>query len=771
MNPNNNLREALILGSLLHDIGKFVQRAQSNPTEKDHLHWGFEWFQRKNGLRENPLLAAVFSSTELAEIDSAILSHHDGVKYISLADALSAGMDRIQLDDEEKGDPFTDRLISIFSRVSISPKPKTGKYHKLCFLGENFLNEIMPIDEKKCSYEEYKNLLEKFNEEIKRLSFSKTSPMHVINTIYFLLWKYTWCIPSAVYKYEPDVSLFDHLKTTAAIAGCLYDYSQENPNETLSVESPAFQLIGGDISGIQSYIFNVLTQQGKIAKRLRARSLYIQLISEVAAHIIIHRFNLPLCNVISSAGGNFYILLPNLKNTEEKLKKMQREFDEWTYENFKAEIYLTLESVKVTGKQLSEYDNLLESLKKKQRIKKRQPHSLILTVGEKWNNNFVLDEVIKSDEEVCKACYKHPIKQDDLCEWCFNDEQIGRKIPKTKFIVFFRNKQQGYPIFDYSFQLWDNFNEGSSAYLVLALNDTSQVRIGFKYLATHIPTINDINCTIVEHQHEENQPVFFDCLANSSKGDSLIAYMKGDIDNLGRILREGFRKSKLSISRFASFSRMLETFFTGYLQKKLENDFKEIYTVFSGGDDFLVIGPWNKVIDFAKEIRKEFGCFCAVNPDLTFSSGISLFKPHEPIFFCVENVENQLKKSKQQEHKDRITLFEQTLAWDELDKILAEAMRVIEWLKEPAAISRAFVYNLRKYGEMSQEYEKTKKVEYLKFIPLLTYDINRNLTKEQQKETFEWVRDLLPSNEKPKGGNNLPYLKTIMDYVLTYTRR
>ncbi|MCM8766417.1 MAG: HD domain-containing protein, partial [Candidatus Omnitrophica bacterium] len=128
MKKEDLTRQAVILGALLHDIGKFVQRAQKNPKEKDHPHWGMEWFQRKDGLRKRPRLASVFCEQELVIIDSAILSHHDGVKYISLADAISAGMKRISLEDEEEGDPFTDRLISIFSRISISNKSKDDKY-------------------------------------------------------------------------------------------------------------------------------------------------------------------------------------------------------------------------------------------------------------------------------------------------------------------------------------------------------------------------------------------------------------------------------------------------------------------------------------------------------------------------------------------------------------------------------------------------------------------------------------------------------------------
>jgi CRISPR-associated protein Csm1 len=50
MNFDEKEYHAVILGAILHDIGKFVQRAQQNPTSQDHSHWGEEWFQ--NNLAE-----------------------------------------------------------------------------------------------------------------------------------------------------------------------------------------------------------------------------------------------------------------------------------------------------------------------------------------------------------------------------------------------------------------------------------------------------------------------------------------------------------------------------------------------------------------------------------------------------------------------------------------------------------------------------------------------------------------------------------------------
>jgi len=788
MNQADKTRQALILGALLHDIGKFVQRAQDNPRSQDHCHWGEEWFQ--DNLSEK--LTGIFSEDNKETIRSAIANHHTYERYISLADAISAGMDRIEIElkDEEEKDPFTKRLVSIFSRISISNKDKKCKYHKLTFLGKNNLLDTFPIDNDKCSYQEYRKLLTAFNEEINKLDFSKLSPPQLVDWMYFLLLKYTWCIPSAAYRHEPDVSLFDHLKTTAAIAICLYDYHKEHSDENLNIETKAFQLIGGDVSGIQDYIFSILPQHGKVAKRLRARSLYVQLISEIATHKILHSFALPLCNQIISAGGNFYVLVPSLRDANRKIQTVQGECEKWMFEKLNAELSLPQASMELSGKDLAYFSKVLEKLRNNLAYQKYQSHRSVVFSGTMWNEKkFLRSEVIEGDAKVCQSCGKHPQTEDSeegLCEHCSTDTKMGSLLPKRKYIAFFNDPTHEFRILDYSFELWGdkdlkNITE-KNLYLVLNLNDSEINHLvrGFKYITTHIPAKEHIPSANVE---EKSQIVTFEDIANVSEGDKLLGYVKADIDNLGLILRYGLEpeepkdKYKIegirpSISRFVALSRMLETFFSGYLQFELigNMDFKGIYTVFSGGDDLFIIGPWDKTINFIQEIRKDFSKFCANNPDFTFSAGISLAKHHIPVSFCAKSVHNALKEAKNRQDKDitikdGVALFGQTLSWNELETILIETRKITEWL-EHNVISRSLVYNFRQYGEMYQKYNKKRKVEYLKFIPLLTHDINRNLSLEKQKDAFLWAEAL----RHLEGSKNLPYLKTIMEYVLTYTR-
>lgn len=105
----------------------------------------------------------------------------------------------------------------------------------------------------------------------------------------------------------------------------------------------------------------------------------------------------------------------------------------------------------------------------------------------------------------------------------------------------------------------------------------------------------------------------------------MLGYLKADVDNLGAVFAFGLQETN-SISRISTLSRMLDIFFSGYMQKLIEDNYPELYTVYSGGDDVLVIGPWDSITNFAKELNEEFKRFTCNNENLTLSAGIAFVK-------------------------------------------------------------------------------------------------------------------------------------------------
>ena len=151
-----------------------------------------------------------------------------------------------------------------------------------------------------------------------------------------MLERYWWCIPSAT-NADADISLYQHSKTTAAFAAALFQYhkSENTENEqALQTDDKKFLFINGDMSGIQSYIFDLKTSSDN-AKLLRAKSFQLWALSEIVSQYITKKFNVTYANIMTSAGGKFIILLPNTtENRTKLLPQLQLEIEEYFLNEF-----------------------------------------------------------------------------------------------------------------------------------------------------------------------------------------------------------------------------------------------------------------------------------------------------------------------------------------------------------------------------------------------------------------------------------------------------
>ena len=123
--------------------------------------------------------------------------------------------------------------------------------------------------------------------------------------------------------------LYDFLRTTAAIADCIArEELCEADIDAQLMDDPPEQdlciLLKGDISGIQSFLYQVLSDGA--ARQLRGRSFYLQLLTEVIAHWVLRQLGLPIVNLLLASGGHFYILAPYTKASEKVREIAKRNF-------------------------------------------------------------------------------------------------------------------------------------------------------------------------------------------------------------------------------------------------------------------------------------------------------------------------------------------------------------------------------------------------------------------------------------------------------------
>ena len=715
-------REAVILGALLHDIGKFMQRAEAPCRyEKDenemqrvcknnkkgnyfsHKHslWTVEFFEKYQDCF--PQLKAAFENPDDNMANFASKHHNPNTPIqwiIAEADRLSAGMDRIEKDaayEFSKRDDYKRiRLYPILEEVNPEREDR-AKISKSIELGPLTLQKegIFPHDRRdlipkdgELLVENYFRLWEGFIAEFPFLPVGNTHSF--LESLIFLLEKYTWCIPSSTMD-EPDISLFDHSKTTAAIAACLYDYHKASntviEQSICNREIEKYTLVCGDISGIQKFIYNI-TSKGA-AKSLKGRSLYLQLLAEGTARFILRRFNYPGTNLLYASGGKFYLLLA--KRYDNELEKITTDVNRGLLKKYNGDICLTigwctLKGVDFLGKNFPPKwgeASMNANEQKKRKFSNLSYQELFVPSGH------------GGDKELCDICKKEDDldpREDDsevmLCHDCGEAERLGKSIFNAKYLIEAYNEKEGSEIsgFDFPFistryylisDLGSTHIISAERLVIYKLNSTDftmpefqdkNYSLGFKFVGgTTIP-------------YENGKPLTFNDFAEKSEGIKRLGILRMDVDNLGRIFLKGFG-DRASISRVSTLSRSLSLFFDGYLNTicQLEKYKDRVYIIYSGGDDLFIVGRWHLVIDLAAEINTEFREFTANNPCFTLSGGIALTGKKYPIYRgadhagdAEESAKDYKRKPKINEierciEKDSLTFLNKSLGWSDLE--------------------------------------------------------------------------------------------------------
>jgi CRISPR-associated protein Csm1 len=182
--------------------------------------------------------------------------------------------------------------------------------------------------------------------------------------------------------------------------------------------------------------------------------------------------------------------------------------------------------------------------------------------------------------------------------------------------------------------------------------------------------------------------------------------------------------------------------------------------VFAGGDDLFLIGPWNRIIELSTVIENKFNAYVCQNPEITFSAGISLHKPHTPINTLAKASEDALEKSKHGGRK-RITLFEHTVTWPVFKALDAVRDELYQWAADQW-ISLVFLYRINFFIAMAEE-EKLLFTSSQEGIPL----DRMNCTQWRAKLAYSLERSALPGIDPSQRKERLNHVREKMAMWLT----
>lgn len=760
-----------VLGAWLHDIGKFAQRARENHSPLEHEyckqdgngHYTHQHVLYTDYFIENLLPLPDELKPHASLLASLAASHHRAEgkarehQAIQWADQLSSGMDRTKSAD--KGNFIAARLKSVFARVrlddrGIAQDARIPEYELLPLGAEN---AIFPVANPSPEHD-YQSLWRAFIKELQNLPCD-CGPAAWQASLISLLERYCWCIPSATYYSLPDISLYDHSATTAAITqailGCPPDQEK-------------FLLYGGDVSGIQAFIFGREESAAKGAfKFLRSRSFLVQAITRSVWLALLDRLKLEHAAKIMDAGGRFVLLLPDTPPVRKQLDQLELEAEKWLLDNFQGTVRLNSGRLPLAPADLhkdifaSKFDEFNEVLENA----KLHPFSHACAAG-------LLPVTSASSADYsngeCAFCHSRPGTGTEggepICDQCRKLLRLGAQLPKAAFITFTRSREKDEHTFTnllldgLSLQLFEKRPEPRQCRGALEiLSIKGEAIFTMAPVAGHTPVISasdisrwqsegrlsqkDGECLFMGESCKPGDLKTFAMLAQEAAIPPAVqdgvwqcmpclAVCKADVDNLGLIFSMGFGE-QFSISSYAMLARMLNHFFAGFLMDLIRRHFPDIYVVFAGGDDVFVIGPWTTTIAFGLEMEKFFRKFCGYNPAVTISAGMPLVKSGLPMRAMREEAEEWLEASKgfreDKVDKNAVTLFNISSHWPEADKLL-DTGRWLASICETGAISRAFLRRLLGYSRQCREFYKGRKLaKNGLYISHLEYDIARNL--------------------------------------------
>ena len=693
----NDKQIKLIIGSLLHDIGKVVYRSGDG---RNHSRSGYDFLKDcKNDFDEEILDCVRYHhSINLKNADIA----DDSIAYITyFADNVAAAADRREGGSGEDGFDKSMPLSSIFNILNGNNDSKHYSRQVLDPAGEiNYPSDESIVMDKSF----YDSVIRNIKNNLIGIDVSHD----YINSLLSVMEANLSYIPSSTSKRElSDISLYDHVKITTAVSECIYHYFSDRgidnykkylfEAETENTWNEKMMLLYSiDISGIQSFIYTI-SSKGAL-KGLRARSFYLEIIMEHIIDELLDKLELSRACLLYAGGGHCYILAPNTETVRSVILKNKTETNEWLMEHFGTDLYMADGYTECSAAQLKNepegsYSELYKNISKAISLNKSSRYTA--------DEIRALNSQVRAGERECSIC-RRTDKLDDHghCTICSALEKLSASILyKDYFAVMLSPLPDSLPLPGNKY-----LTAGDDNRLRYLMEKDYYVR---SYTKNQLCTGRHVTTKLWVGDYNVKGETFGE-LSEKSEGINRIAVLRADVDNLGNAFVSGFRQQGgryETISRTSALSRQLSLFFKCYINKILKEGSSQIFTksrerqvniVYSGGDDIFIAGAWNDVIDAFTDIRNAFIKF--TQGTLLLSGGIGIFDSSHPINRMAAETAELEEISKNVDGKDAVTLFDASgsYKWDKyLDKVINDKYKAIStYLSDTDNRGKTFLYKL-----------------------------------------------------------------------------
>lgn len=757
----------VVIGGLLHDVGKVIYRQGGD--RRKHSRSGYDFLKDEAQLCDESVLDSVLyhHADLLKNADIA----EDSFAYITyIADNIAASADRRSNDSEDTGFEISMPLQSVFNILN-------GNHQKY-YYEPKMLN---PEEEINYPGAEKKAFDEHFYGKVKENLLTNLIGIQYdadyINSLLDVLEANLSFVPSSTAKNEmADISLYDHMKLTAAVGSCILEYLQEAhimnyknelfTNAKIFYGKEVFLLYSMDISGIQDFIYTITSKRA--LKTLRARSFYLEIMMEHMIDSMLQELQLSRANLLYSGGGHCYLLLANTDRTKKILEQYNKKINQWLKDTFTIALYVAdgyaaCSSDTLKNEPNGSYSDLFRNVGN--------------AISKKKANRYTAEDIIqfnkKENEDYsreCKVCRKiGRTNEKGLCEICSAIEGFSKNILFDDFFaVSLKKTENSLPLpGDYylTSENQDSLKRKMQEDDYFVRSYSKNKMFTGKYMATKLWVGN------------YSSGKDFKQLAEESTGVDRIGVLRADVDNLGQAFVSGFENPEnhnkyVTLSRTATLSRQLSMFFKLYLNRILGNavyringetgNARNVTICYSGGDDLFIVGSWDEIIEATIDIRRCFEKY--VQGTLTISAGIGIYSPGYPISVIAKEVADLEEKSKKNIKKNSVTLLEDgeyhsiekdgdfidisdgTYTWEEFEEyVLGEKYQVLkEFFDQSEDRGMNFMYHLLELIR-----NRDQKINFARYVYLLSRMEPDRKADQLQKENYnlfskkmyEWIKD------------------------------
>ncbi|MCY4409513.1 MAG: type III-A CRISPR-associated protein Cas10/Csm1 [Caldilineaceae bacterium] len=731
------LTEQLAVAGLIHDIGKFMLRAA---VGGDRIWDG----EAQGDFRyKHAMLSAAFAERFIPEpwripVKNMAGNHHRPRTredlIVSLADMLSAAERNDGTEDENPRVQHPQQLLSIFSVLEADGIRQSEAQRRYLPLRPLAVERDVLFPQKEAAKadvrQDYIDLWEGLAAELENLKAVHEQDPDLpsyLESLLILMQRYLWCVPSAYYRSLPDISLYDHGRTAGALAAVLNRDEvdagtlacwRSNPE---AVEDNLALLVGGDISGVQEFIYTI-TARGA-TPTLRGRSFYLQMLTDVLARYTLRRLALPVTNLIYAGGGSFFLLARPCD--AERLPSIQRDISRILLQQHGGDLYAAVAAVPLAGRAFfnssmgRKWDDLHEALRR-QKLRRfaeldDEVAALFNPAGHGGNQDRLCQVCGQEHPQTASERERPEVEPVRKCPSCLAFEDLGDDLRNARYLVlketdlpasqpFDRERPAGTwretleylgMKVDVSVQPPEQSSDTRRHLFALddkaasGLHPLARVVAGRRFLVNHAPILTDTelrdlrvdrSMTSAERDELPREPGGvkpFSVLAHQSEGIERLGILRMDVDNLGQFFQTGFGK-RATLSRIAALSFAVSLYFDGWVNQVVKEvnriggqDRDRIYTIYSGGDDLFFVGSWDAMIELAVRIRADLTAYAAGHPGIHASAGVALVGGKYPLYQAAQDAQEAEEAAKNlvwwdegtRKRKDAISFLGTQLPW------------------------------------------------------------------------------------------------------------